>query len=198
MVELVSEEELWSGNYQELNKMFQNMKPRVNNTINDMLDFQDKFMNKNFPDVEDKCEIKINNRLKYVGGQVEYFLNTKSIIEINGKSIAMELLFHNEMTETYKTLSHELVHFGLYKSGKHDNDGDDDFELMLKTLNLPSSDNVSDGLKYGNTETSSFYRDDYYENKTSGEVFSYGGFKKPRKYVGYKYLETKVLYRTFK
>ena len=198
MVELVNEEELWSGDYQELNKIFQNMKPSVNNTIKDMLDFQEKFMNKNFPGVKDRCEIKINNRLKYVDGRVIYYHNTKSIIEINGKNITMELLFHNEMTETYKTLGHELVHFGLYKLGKHDDDGDDDFELMLKALNLPSSSDVSNDLKYGNTEASSFYRDDYYENKTSGEVSSYEGFKKPRKYIGYKYLNTKVLYKTFK
>ena len=197
MSKVVSEQEVWRGDYKELNKMLKDIQPKVKDSINDMFKFQDEFLNANFPSVTTRPNISINNRFKRIEGQFQWGKHVTPRIQMNGDTIAMELLFFESLEHAFNTLSHELVHFGLKELDKPFDDGDIEFEQMLNNLHIQSSTDTNDSDKFNNTEETAFYRYNYYLN-TKMKIAVGGQFKTPRKYTNYNYFETKVFYATFK
>ena len=109
--------------------------------------------------LEDYAKIFLKTHYPTVVMDVEFRLFDQSLDEkTNGRHVALNAYFGqfdhyiylsdwlvhaaihcNEFALVVPTLSHELVHYALFRLGKGYRDGEEDFEKELERLNLPSN-----------------------------------------------------------
>ena len=110
-------------------------------------DYAKNFLKKYYPTVpidfefrllDQKLDTGINGQHIYVNS---YFGGFDNYIYLSDWLVHASI-YCDEFSIVEPTLSHELVHYALFKLGKEHRDGQNDFEKELKRIGLPSNYNL--------------------------------------------------------